>query len=84
MSAFVDEAVRLATDPTTQPITSVDQAYHLINNELAWLYVSAVTDKVAGEKCRGHLLAIAATAIKTAHQLGLDSRQDAIAKEIPF
>lgn len=95
---FVTDAILLAGEiEVTEPIRSVDQAGYALNNETFRLHL-LVSDHenwespphparprfLKNEQLRLRLLRIAATAMQAAKQLGLDSRQDAIAQEIPF
>lgn len=94
---FVTDAILLAGElEQTQPITRLQmlasralrqagELHELVVDPGNW--ESITKDYVHFRKCeqaREYLLLIAATAMQAAKQLGLDSRQDAIAKEIPF
>jgi hypothetical protein len=94
---FVTDAILLAGHlEQTHPITRLPalasrtlrqagELHELISDASNWETVTK--NALHFRKCeqvREHLLLIAATAMQAAKQLGLDSRQDAIAKEIPF
>lgn len=89
---FVADALALAVQREPErPIRSLAQAEAIIRQECFDLNLLILRDGCADkpptwpwEQGRLHLLRIAAAAIQAARQLGLDSRQDAIAKEIPF
>jgi hypothetical protein len=88
-SHFVADAVSVALIQLgSRPIVSLAQARQLIGDESAKLYrLLLEADGYPSwpwEQARRHLLAIAATCIQASQQLGLDHRQDAIEKEIPF
>jgi hypothetical protein len=95
---FVTDAILLASEQeVTEPIRSIDQTLITLESDMADLHLlvrdeqnwdvpiaPAATRFRKCEQFRLHLIRIAATAMQAAKQLGLDSRQDAIAKEIPF
>jgi hypothetical protein len=87
---FVTDAMLLAGErELVDPIRAIDDAtvrMHFLLGQLAgedWL-IRSKPDGASWERYRDRLLLLAATAMQAAKQLGLDSRQDAIAKEIPF
>jgi hypothetical protein len=88
---FVSEAHALAQRRRDElPILTLRHARQLIENEVFDLHLLLINPfdaeaiQAPWEKARLHLLRIAATAMQAANQLGIESRQDAIAKEIPF
>lgn len=88
-SQFVRDAMALAIVRCEErPILSMRETRQLIGDESAELYrlLQQATTYPAWpwEDARHRLLLIAATCIQASQQLGLDSRGDAIGKEIPF
>jgi hypothetical protein len=81
---FVTDAILLAGDrELTNPIRSMEELLVSSANQLLALKC-LVRSGAKGERLRQQMLVTAATYMQAAKQLGLDSRQDAIAKEIPF
>lgn len=95
-----DAILLASAQEVTEPIRSIDQSLITLESDMADLHLlvrdeqnwdvrkanngAAATRFRKCEQFRLHLLRIAATAMQAAKQLGLDSRQDAIAQEIPF
>jgi hypothetical protein len=81
---FVTDAILLAGErELTSPIRSLEELLVASANQLLALKC-LVRSGAKGERVREQMLMTAATYLQAAKQLGLDSRQDAIAKEIPF
>jgi hypothetical protein len=86
---FVTDVLILAAEQSTRrPIVGIAQARQMIGDESATLHslLAGQTKEfyLPWEQARLHLLTIAATAIQAAQQLGIDSREQAIEKEIPW
>lgn len=81
---FVTDAILLAGQrELTHPIRSMENLLDEATLQVRTLDC-LVRSGEKGELVREQMLMTAATYLQAAKQLGLDSRQDAIAKEIPF
>jgi len=94
-SAFVADALALALQRERErPILGLKQFREIITDESASLRQLIMDDAHASlgldaprlrwEQARLHLLRMAAACLQAAKQLGIDTREQAIAKEIPF
>lgn len=88
VAEFLVEALHLAAARSEErPITSLAEARKIVGDEAAaWHLLLSQGDAslVKHEKSRQHLLAIAATCLQAAGQLGLATRTQAIEKDIAF
>lgn len=85
-SFLTDVATQVAADNGEQPMRTLSEAWYRLG--LVLLRLENVIDRPGEmsrtERSREELVRIAATAWLAALQLGIESRSDAIGKDIPF